>query len=158
MGTMTTLDRYERLNSLYKTDQSFKISRAFTFYLVSLGIIAQVYGIPFYLRSCYRMYGSWYEGYVASLSLLSLTFAIADTVLNLLMIRQSLSKKHLHNTLFYADTAWGRFLNKMGVKKQLYGYFFVLLFLTILDIALAITNAASSRPANDEVVVLIGKY
>ena len=123
LAILTTVDRYEVMNFIHSSDPRKKRITVFTYILTFLGGFTIIFGGIYFSHPCFQIYDAYYVMYVIGVGLLSVIYGITDTVLNLLMIKQCVSKKLDRNPIVYEDTKWGRLLNKIGVKNQLYRYY-----------------------------------
>ena len=151
----TTLDRYECLTLFTLNDSRKMRIRIFSCYTITLALASLISAVWYYLYPCFEVPFAVSKVSVLTLGSLSMVYAISDTILNLLMIRQVRVGVSKGDEIEYGETRWEKFMKRIGIKRQLYGYFFLLVASLLLVVALVTINSLGSAPKNDETFLLI---
>ena len=86
LAILTTVDRYEVMNFIHSSDTRKKRINIFTYILIGLGVFTIISGGAYFIHSCFQVPDELLIIYDIGLGLLSLTYAISESVLNSLMI------------------------------------------------------------------------
>lgn len=151
---LTTFDRYERLNLITSTHPSFNTVNIIKKSLIGFAginvcisiLLAISYCAMIELNTLFKILSNILYGSFA------ITIIIVDIVANTRMISLTLSSQSFKNVK-YASNCWGMCMKKIGYRNQLYGYFWILLGVSVLNIIVTVVINVSDSFTREEALL-----
>ena len=120
--------------------RSFRKYSIFQHFLVVFYVISCFFGTVVFASLCFSNGQSWVDIGQMVMGLFTITSLITDATVNLKMISNIIKNQKIPDNLHPPHTYWGTFLNKVGFKWEIFGYFFLVSFVGIVEVVIMLSE------------------